>query len=184
MWIVRMALRQPYTFVVFSILILLVGVLAILSLSELRFRGPRTGYSSGGWLPWALVFGTVYQDPDTGGRDPEGRPIPSSDRSNCSCQFSGLRSRVTPSGSTVIGLSLPGHMAPEYSVKRGEFDAGAWHPGTRSRREGVSLLRLSTIPLIRSSMKWAHSRRITTFRTATEKHATRNIEITAEERRR
>jgi hypothetical protein len=45
-------------------------------------------------------------------------------------------------------------------------------------RAGVNLLHLSRIPLIRSSTTYVLSRLITTFRTATEKHATKNVEIT------
>ncbi len=32
MWIVRLALRRPYTFVVFALLILIVGIMSILSM--------------------------------------------------------------------------------------------------------------------------------------------------------
>jgi hypothetical protein len=40
----------------------------------------------------------------------------------------GLRSLVTPFGSTVIELSPPGHTASKYLANIGEFDAGVSHP--------------------------------------------------------
>src|ERR1700724_854468 len=85
---------------------------------------------------------------------------------------------VAPLGSTETRLWLSGHAASIYSVNRGESDSGPWHPETRSTKESVRFLRLSTITFIRSSIRWALPRRITTFRTATAKQATRIIEIT------
>jgi len=69
-----------------------------------------------------------------------------------SCQVE-LTPWFAPLGSTETRLWLSGHAASIYSVNRGESDAGPWHPETRSTKESVSFLRLSTITLIRSSIR-------------------------------
>src|ERR1700733_9911376 len=75
-------------------------------------------------------------------------------------------------GSMLTTVWLPGHDALIYSVKsekRAALDAYS-HPSILFRTGSMIPLRLSTITLIRSSIRKALSRRITTFSSAIEKH--------------